>query len=201
MEGCRTLRTPPLLLGILVLVVVGLMDEERLRTAFGLLVVVLQPFLEGLDRKMAQVEIAPRGGLLGGAAPGLSQRAAGHDLLLRGYQRVGLDYVDSLGQLLASAVCAERIRAFFCHRLLCDQNPHAPHSALAGRRDDGAAKILLIIGLAAFFCFFFASGRWPFFFLACLTISLVSHFGPNHEGDRSLAGNGRSPHFVKPLHK
>ena len=29
-----------------------------------------------------------------------------------------------------------------------------PHPALAGRRDDGAAKILLIIGLAAFFCFF-----------------------------------------------
>ena len=124
--GLQDLAHAPLLLGVLVLVVVGLMDEEGLRTAFGLLVVVLQPFLEGLNRKMAQVEIAPRGGLLGGAAPGLGQRAAGHDLLLRGYQRVGLDYVDSLGQLLASAVCAERIRAFFCHRLLCDQNPHAP---------------------------------------------------------------------------
>ena len=91
--GLQDLAHAPLLLGVLVLVVVGLMDEEGLRTAFGLLVVVLQPFLEGLDRKMAQVEIAPRGGLLGGAAPGLSQRAAGHDLLLRGYQRVGLDYV------------------------------------------------------------------------------------------------------------
>ena len=75
--GLQDLAHAPLLLGVLVLGVAGLMDEERLRTAFGLLVVVLQPFLEGLDRKMAQVEITPRGGLLGGAAPGLSRRGGG----------------------------------------------------------------------------------------------------------------------------
>ena len=199
--GLQDLAHAPLLLGVLVLVVVGLMDEERLRTAFGLLVVVLQPFLEGLNRKMAQVEIAPRGGLLGGAAPGLSQRAAGHDLLLRGHQRVSLDYVDSLGQLLASAVCAERIRAFFCHRLLCDQNPHAPpRSRWQKGRWGGKDTTNYWIG-RFLLLFSFASGRWPFFFLACLFIGLVPHFDPIHGGDRSLVRNGRNPHFVKPLHK
>ena len=178
------------------------MDEEGLRTAFGLLVVVLQPFLEGLDRKMAQVEIAPRGGLLGGAAPGASARGRrGTTFSFEAISGSASTMWIPLGNCLPprSALSASELSSvivFFVIKILTPPLRSRWQKGRWGGKDTTnywIGRFLLL--------FSFASGRWPFFFLACLTISLVSHFGPNHEGDRSLAGNGRSPHFVKPLHK